>query len=108
MSMDEVTFTRGPARRPIPRVSDPLLQWATGLQTKERRIYAGSDEVQSKPEQAREKIVEGMVNKRFFAAYPGGVLLEQPWIHDTGKTVAQALEEEGMRVLAFERFDVAE
>jgi translation elongation factor EF-Ts len=49
-----------------------------------------------------------MVNKRFFAAYPGGVLLEQPWIHDTGKTVAQALEEEGMRVIAFERFDVAE
>ncbi|MBA2568950.1 MAG: translation elongation factor Ts [Actinobacteria bacterium] len=74
----------------------------------ERRVYASSDEVQSKPEQAREKIVEGMVNKRFFAAYPGGALLEQPWIHDTGKTVAQALEEEGIRVLAFERFDVGE
>jgi hypothetical protein len=41
MSMDDVTFTRGPARRPLPRVADPLLQWATGLQTKERRIYAG-------------------------------------------------------------------
>src|SRR6187200_1246835 len=41
MSMDDVTFTRGPARRPMPRVADPLLQWATGLQTKERRIYAG-------------------------------------------------------------------
>jgi hypothetical protein len=39
--MDDVTFTRGPARRPMPRVADPLLQWATGLQTKERRIYAG-------------------------------------------------------------------
>jgi hypothetical protein len=39
--MDDVTFARGPARRPLPRVSDPLLQWATGLQTKERRIYAG-------------------------------------------------------------------
>lgn len=39
--MEEVTFTRGPARRPAPRVTDPLLQWATGLQTKERRIYAG-------------------------------------------------------------------
>lgn len=39
--MDEVTFSRGPARRPAVRVSDPLLQWATGLQTKERRIYAG-------------------------------------------------------------------
>jgi hypothetical protein len=39
--MDDVTFTRGPARRPMPRVADPLLQWATGLQTKERRIYVG-------------------------------------------------------------------
>jgi elongation factor Ts len=74
----------------------------------ERQVYAGSDEVQSKPEQAREKIVEGMLNKRFFGAYPGGVLLEQPWIHDTAKTVAQALEEEEMRVIAFERYAVAE
>ncbi len=32
--------------------------------TAEREIYANSDEVQSKPEQAREKIVEGMLNKR--------------------------------------------
>jgi hypothetical protein len=39
--MEEVAFTRGPARRPAPRVADPLLQWSTGLQTKERRIYAG-------------------------------------------------------------------
>ncbi len=39
--MEDVTFTCGPARRPSPRVADPLLQWATGLQTKERRIYAG-------------------------------------------------------------------
>jgi hypothetical protein len=39
--MDEITFRRGPARRPLPRVADPLLQWATGLQTNDRRIYAG-------------------------------------------------------------------
>lgn len=38
---DDVTFSRGPARRPVPRVADPLLQWATGLQTNDRRIYAG-------------------------------------------------------------------
>lgn len=38
---EPVIFTRGPARRPVPRVADPLLQWATGLHTKERRIYAG-------------------------------------------------------------------
>ena len=48
----------------------------------ERQIYLNSDEVQSKPEQAREKIVEGMLAKRFFAAAPGGALLEQAWIHD--------------------------
>lgn len=34
-------FTRGPARRPQPVVTTPPLQWATGLQTKERTLYAG-------------------------------------------------------------------
>ncbi|HEX9378811.1 MAG TPA: translation elongation factor Ts [Gaiellaceae bacterium] len=67
----------------------------------EREIFANSDEVLSKPDQAREKIVEGMLNKRFFA---DRVLTEQPWIHDTGKTVGQALSEEGAEVLEFERF----
>ena len=38
---DDITFSRGPARRPMPRVADPLLQWSTGLQTSDRRIYAG-------------------------------------------------------------------
>jgi elongation factor Ts len=70
----------------------------------ERDIYANSDEVKSKPEQAREKIVEGMLGKRFFAAQ---VLTDQPWIHDTGKTVAQVLGEEGAEVLEFERFALA-
>src|SRR6266508_1326656 len=63
----------------------------------EREIFANSDEVLSKPEQAREKIVEGMLNKRFFA---DRVLTEQPWIHDTGKTVGQALAEEIVDVQA--------
>jgi elongation factor Ts len=70
----------------------------------EREIYANSDEVLSKPEHAREKIVDGMLNKRFFAAQ---VLDEQPWIHDTAKTVAQALADEGVEVLEFERFALA-
>jgi len=72
--------------------------------TAEREIYLNSDEVQSKPEQAREKIVEGMLGKRFFAVQ---VLLDQPWIHDTAKTVAQALKDEGAEVLEYERFSVA-
>ncbi|MDQ2982768.1 MAG: translation elongation factor Ts [Actinomycetota bacterium] len=74
----------------------------------EREIFLNSDEVQGKPEQAREKIVEGMLNKRFFAAYPGGVLTEQAWIHDGGKSVGQALEEEGLEVVEFVRYALAE
>ena len=70
----------------------------------EREIYANSDEVRSKPEQAREKIVDGMLGKRFFAVQ---VLTDQPWIHDTGKTVGQALSEAGAEVLEFERFALA-
>jgi elongation factor Ts len=73
----------------------------------ERQIYLNSDEVQSKPEQAREKIVDGMLAKRFFAAAPGGALLEQPWIHDPSKTVGAALEEAGATVSAFSRVSVA-
>ena len=37
----------------------------------ERSIFENTEEVQSKPEAAREKIVDGMLNKRFFAATPG-------------------------------------
>jgi elongation factor Ts len=70
----------------------------------EREIYLNSDEVQSKPEQAREKIVEGMLNKRFFGA---NVLTEQEWIHDSSKTVGQALKETGADVLEFELFALA-
>ncbi len=67
----------------------------------ERQIYANSDEVQSKPEPAREKIVDGMLAKRFFAATPGGVLVDQAWIHDQSTTVGQALEAAGASVTAF-------
>jgi elongation factor Ts len=72
----------------------------------EREIYLNSEEVQSKPEQAREKIVEGMLNKRFFAER-GGVLADQPWIHDGSLTVGQVLAEADAEVLEFERFSLA-
>ena len=71
--------------------------------TAEREIYANSDEVKSKPEQAREKIVEGMLNKRFFAEQ---VLTEQPWIHDASKSVGEVLGEESAEVLEFERLQL--
>ena len=74
----------------------------------ERQVYLNSDELQGKPDQAKDKIVEGMLGKRFYAAQPGGVLVDQPWIHDSAKTVGQALSEAGARVTAFTRFSVAE
>jgi elongation factor Ts len=74
----------------------------------ERSVYLSSDEVQSKPEQARDKIVDGMLGKRFFAASPGGVLEDQAWIHGSGETVADALKAEGIEVAEFVRLAVAE
>lgn len=72
--------------------------------TSEREIFANSDEVQSKPEQAREKIVEGMLNKRFFGER---VLADQPWIHETAKTVGEVLADENAEVVEFERLALA-
>ena len=46
-----------------------------------------------------------MLGKRFFGQT---VLQEQAWIHEPKKTVAQALEEEGLKVLEFERYALAE
>ena len=76
------------------------------LVTTERDIYLSSDEVQSKPEQAREKIVTGMLDKRFFAER-GGVLTDQPWIHDGSATVGKVLADAGAEVLEFQRFSLA-
>jgi elongation factor Ts len=74
----------------------------------ERQIYLNSDELEGKPDQAKEKIVEGMLAKRFFAAQPGGALTEQPWIHEASQTVGEALAAAGARVVAFKRLSVAE
>lgn len=38
---DPPSFTRPAARRPIERPREPLLQWATGLTTTKRELYAG-------------------------------------------------------------------
>ncbi|MFN2628932.1 MAG: translation elongation factor Ts [Gaiellaceae bacterium] len=74
------------------------------LVTAEREIYTSTDEVASKPEQAREKIVEGMLNKRYFGV---NVLTEQEWIHDSSRKVGQLLSEAGAEVLEFERFSLS-
>ena len=70
----------------------------------ERAIYEKLPEVQDKPEQVRDKILEGMLRKRFFAQI---VLNDQEWIHESGKTVGQALEEQGAEVFEFQRYALA-
>jgi elongation factor Ts len=70
----------------------------------EREIFQKLPEVQSRPEEHREKIVEGMLSKRF---YGQTVLPDQEWIHETGKPVAKALDEHELEVLAYERYSVA-
>jgi elongation factor Ts len=71
----------------------------------EQEIFKKLPEVQSRPEEHREKIVAGMLSKRF---YGQAVLPDQEWIHDTGKTVAKALEEHELEVLEYERYALAE
>ena len=73
----------------------------------ERQVYLNSDDLAGKPEEAKAKIVEGKLGKLFYAMQPGGVLVDQPWIHDSSKTVGQALGEAGARVVAFTRLSVA-
>jgi elongation factor Ts len=64
----------------------------------EREILANTEEVLSKPENVREKIVEGMLNKNFFGV---SVLSDQPWIHDTSLNVGKALEQGGLELVEY-------
>jgi len=71
----------------------------------ERAIYEKQPDVLAKPESVRERIVDGMIGKRFFAE---SVLEDQAWVREPSKTVAQALAGEGVEVLEFVRYAVAE
>jgi elongation factor Ts len=71
----------------------------------ERDIYENQPDVQSKPEEVREKIVEGRLRKEFLSSV---ALSEQSWIHDPSQTVAKALDEAGLEVLEFVRYALAE
>jgi len=105
--------TRELARQVAMHIAFAAPEWRTkdevpaDVVESERQIYLNSDEVQSKPDAAREKIVDGMLAKRFYAATPGGTLADQAWIHDPSKTVAQALEEAGASVSRFTRISVS-
>jgi elongation factor Ts len=69
----------------------------------ERAILEKLPEVEGKPEGVREKIVEGMLNKRFYAE---SVLSDQEWIHDTALTVSKALAQGGLELVDYAWFSV--
>jgi len=73
------------------------------LVASEREILAKLPEVESKPAEVREQIVEGMLNKRF---YGESVLEEQAWIHDTGLSVERALAQGGLELVDYAWFSV--
>ncbi len=69
----------------------------------EREILAKLPDVEAKPAEVREKIIEGMLNKRF---YGESVLGEQAWIHDGSLSVAKALDQGGLELVDHAWFSV--
>jgi elongation factor Ts len=70
----------------------------------ERRIAESTAREEGKPEQALQKIIDGKVN----AYFKDNVLLEQPSVRDNKKTVKALLEEAGVTLTKFARFEVGQ
>ena len=70
----------------------------------ERRIAEETSRAEGKPEQALPKIVEGRLNGFFKDV----VLLEQPSVSDNKKTVKALLDDAGVTVTRFVRFEVGQ
>jgi elongation factor Ts len=66
----------------------------------ERGILSNAEEVLSKPENVREKIVEGQLNKKF---YGEAVLTDQTWYRadESTATVGKYLAEQGVELLDY-------
>lgn len=70
----------------------------------ERRIADETARAEGKPEQALPKIIEGRLNGYF----KENVLLEQPSVQDNKKTVKALLDEAGVTINRFARFEVGQ
>jgi elongation factor Ts len=70
----------------------------------ERRIAEATAREEGKPEQVLPRIVEGRLN----GFYKDVVLLEQPSVQDAKKTVKALLDEAGVTVRGFARFEVGQ
>jgi elongation factor Ts len=75
---------------------------ADDVVAKEREIAEATAREEGKPEAALPKIIEGRVQ----GFYKEVVLVEQPSVRDNKKTVMQVLDEAGVTVTRFARFEV--
>lgn len=73
------------------------------VRDEEKRIEMGKEDLQSKPEQIREKIVEGRLQKILAQK----CLLEQPFVKDPGQTV-KAFIEGKFNIVKFDRYVLGE
>ena len=77
---------------------------------KEKQIEMGRDDLTGKPDQIKEKIVEGRISKRLNEL----VLLEQPYIKDSALSIEQLVKEtagkigENIRIRRFTRYTLGE
>ncbi|RRO16209.1 elongation factor Ts [Saccharopolyspora rhizosphaerae] len=74
------------------------------IQANERRIAEETAKEEGKPEKALPKIIEGRLNGFF----KENCLLDQPSVQDNKKTVKALLDEAGVTVTGFVRFEVGQ
>jgi elongation factor Ts len=96
---DDVETARGAAMRAQYLTRDDV---PADVVESERRIAEATAREEGKPEQALPKIVEGRVTGFFKET----VLLDQPYVRDNKKTVKAVLDEAGVTLKRFARFEV--
>lgn len=80
------------------------------IASKEREIEMGRDDLEGKPENIKEKIVEGRIGKRLKELS----LMDQPYIRDQNLTVAELVKQtvstigENIKIRRFQRFVLGE
>ena len=80
------------------------------IREREKAIEMGRDDLEGKPEQMKEKIVEGRIGKRLKEL----ALMEQPFIKDSSITVADLVKQtagkigENVKVRRFTRYTLGE
>ena len=70
----------------------------------EREIFRSQVEKENKPEEIREKMIEGKLNKQLADVS----LLKQPFVKDPSKTVEVFLSESNAKISSFKRLEVGE